>query len=580
MPRQILRAALCLATIAIASPLTLAQTASAPTPAQPPVADQPFSSLPAQIATLLADPTVSRDHWGIMVTSLDGAQIFALNQAQLFQPASNTKLYTTSTAMALLGPDRRLETRVTGALDSTGIVKGDLTLIGVGDANLDSEDLPYVPPAARPKPADGQPVPHQPNPMHDIQDLVAQLVAKGVKQIKGDIIGDDTLFPWEPYPQDWSIDDAVWGYGAPISALTISDNELRLSIAPAAAAGQPAVVTLEQAVPYYTVQANVTTVATKEEATGVQVTRTIGSRILHVYGSIALKGEADIEDVAIEDPAEFAAMALRASLIEHGIAVTGIARAKHRPVTDAAGFLSTVHRSAPEDQAVITGGIEGGSCLTDPPPPPARHHVGLPHTSDSLAADVTYTNKVSQNLHAELLLKNLARRSFCSKGSTAEGARLIRAYLVHAGLDPNDFIFFDGSGLSGRPRPRHPRRKTTAKLLQFATTQPWFATWKSIPPMRRRRRLPRHPLPAASPQRPRHRQDRHPQRSARPLRLSRRRQRPHRHLLHHGRQPRPGHARRPGHHGQNRRRHPGHRMAPPAESCSRALRMLKNSRLR
>jgi D-alanyl-D-alanine carboxypeptidase/D-alanyl-D-alanine-endopeptidase (penicillin-binding protein 4) len=478
MPRQILRAALCLATIAIASPITLAQTAPAQTPAQTPMADQPFSSLPAQIATLLADPAVARDHWGIMVTSLDGAQIFALNEAQLFQPASNTKLYTTSTAMALLGPERRLETRVTGALDPAGIVKGDLTLIGVGDANLDSEDLPYVPPAARPKPADGQPVPHQPNPMHDIQDLVAQLAAKGVKQIKGDIIGDDTLFPWNPYPQDWSIDDAVWGYGAPISALTISDNELRLSIAPAAAAGQPAVVTLEQAAPYYTVQADVGTVATKEEATGVQITRTIGSRILHVYGSIALKDETDVEHVAIEDPAEFAAMALRASLIEHGIAVTGIARAKHRPVTDAAGFLTTVRRSAAEDQTVVTGGIEVGSCLMDAP----LHGVTTlaTHKSDSLAADVTYTNKVSQNLHAELLLKSLARRSGCAKGSTAEGARLIRAYLLHAGIDPDDFIFFDGSGLSGHDLTT-PR--ATARLLSFATTQPWFAAWKSSLPI-------------------------------------------------------------------------------------------------
>jgi len=315
--------------------------------------------------------------------------------------------------------------------------------------------------------------------MHDIQDLVIQLAAKGVKRITGDIVGDDTLFPWEPYPQDWSIDDAVWGYGAPISALTISDNELRLSIAPAAAAGQPAVVTLEQAVPYYTVQANVATVATKEQSTGVQIARTIGSRILHIYGSISLKDETDVEHVAIEDPAEFAAMALRAALIEHGIAVTGIARAKHRPVTDAKGFLSTVHHSAPEDQAVITGGIECCSCLMDPPPLPGVTTLAT-HKSDSLAADVTYTNKVSQNLHAELLLKSLARRSFCSKGSTAEGARLIRAYLLNAGLDPNDFIFFDGSGLSGHDlvTPR-----ATAKLLQFATTQPWFAAWKSSLPI-------------------------------------------------------------------------------------------------
>jgi D-alanyl-D-alanine carboxypeptidase/D-alanyl-D-alanine-endopeptidase (penicillin-binding protein 4) len=214
--------------------------------AQTPATLTPPLSLTDQVAQILSSPDVARDHWGVYVTTLDGTPIYALNEAQLFQPASNAKLYTTSAAMALLGPGRTLETRVTGDLDpTTGIVKGDLTLVGAGDANLDSEDLPYIPTAARPKTPEGKPLPHQPNPMQDINDLVAQLVAKGIKQIHGDIVGDDTLFPWEPYPQDWSIDDAVWGYGAPVSALTISDNELRLEMAPGAAAGQPATVTLE-----------------------------------------------------------------------------------------------------------------------------------------------------------------------------------------------------------------------------------------------------------------------------------------------------------------------------------------------
>ena len=487
MIRQKLQITLCLALMAAIPPAAAAQSVSAPLPAQS--ASPATPSLAAQIAALVSDPAVSRDHWGVYVTALDGTPIYALNEAQLFQPASNTKLYTTAAAMALLGPDRRIETRVTGALDpATGIVKGDLTLIGAGDANLDSEDLPYVPPAARPKTPEGKPLPHQPNPMHDINDLVAQLVAKGVKQITGDIVGDDTLFPWDPYPQDWSIDDAVWGYGAPVSALTISDNQLRLSIAPASVTGHPATVTLEQTVPYYTVQNETHTVATKAEATGIQVDRMIGSRTLRLYGAMSLKDEIDVEHVAIEDPAEYAAMVLRAALIEHGIAVTGTTRAKHRPVTDGEGFLATVRKSAAEDEIVVTGhGIECCECLMDPPP---LHGVTTlaTHQSDSLAADVTLTNKISQNLHAELLLKQLARTSFCSKGSTAEGARLVRAFLIHAGLDPNDFVFFDGSGLSGHDLTT-PR--ATAKLLSYAATnptrspneKPWFPAWRASLPI-------------------------------------------------------------------------------------------------
>jgi D-alanyl-D-alanine carboxypeptidase/D-alanyl-D-alanine-endopeptidase (penicillin-binding protein 4) len=112
----------------------------------------------------------------------------------------------------------------------------------------------------------------------------------------------------------------------------------------------------------------------------------------------------------------------------------------------------------------------------------------LQHTSPPVAQDIVLTNKVSQNLHAELLLRHLGKtygQAYLGgdggvDGSTAEGARVVRQFLINAGLDPHDFIFFDGSGLSSHDlvTPR-----ATAKLLQFATTQPWFALWKSSLPI-------------------------------------------------------------------------------------------------
>ena len=57
--------------------------------------------------------------------------------------------------------------------------------------------------------------------------MADQVAATGLKGLTGDVVGDDTLFPWEPYGEDWSIDDTVWGYGAPVSALTMNDNRLR-----------------------------------------------------------------------------------------------------------------------------------------------------------------------------------------------------------------------------------------------------------------------------------------------------------------------------------------------------------------
>jgi D-alanyl-D-alanine carboxypeptidase/D-alanyl-D-alanine-endopeptidase (penicillin-binding protein 4) len=89
------------------------------------------------------------------------------------------------------------------------------------------------------------------------------------------------------------------------------------------------------------------------------------------------------------------------------------------------------------------------------------------------------TNKVSQNLHAEMFLRNVGV-AVTGEGSNVNGVRVVRAFLEHAGVDKDDYVFFDGSGLSGHDlvAPR-----ATVRLLQFASTQPWFADWKRTLPV-------------------------------------------------------------------------------------------------
>ena len=179
-----------------------------------------------QIESLLADPSVYRAHWGIAVTTLDGTPLYGLDEGKLFRPASNNKIFTTATAMALLGPGKTFDTQIFGKLDAaTGTVTGDLTLLGGGDANFGADDLPYVSRSERE--AAEPPAPLQPPALADLTALVDQLVAKGVKRINGDIVGDDTLFPYEPYAESWAQDDQVWGFGAPVSALSIDEQSAR-----------------------------------------------------------------------------------------------------------------------------------------------------------------------------------------------------------------------------------------------------------------------------------------------------------------------------------------------------------------
>jgi D-alanyl-D-alanine carboxypeptidase/D-alanyl-D-alanine-endopeptidase (penicillin-binding protein 4) len=437
----------------------------------------PCTALAQKIAALLDDPAVARDHWGIAVTGMDGAPIYSLNEAQLFQPASNAKLYTTAAAMALLGAQTTYQTKVVGqgVFGEGGRLTGQLVLVGGGDANLSGRVLPYVAKAEMPKPA-----PPETDPLRYLEAMADEVAASGLKVVDGDVIGDDTVFPWQPYAQDWAIDDAVWGYGAPVSALSINDNQIKVTVTPGSEAGAPATVMLDPAVPYYMLDFTATTGAAKSGST-IQMERAPGSKVLRIYGTIAPHGPTEVEDVAIEDPAEYAAIALKGMLEARGVSVTGAAKARHRVVLDTESFSresgalvaaaakesSPQQRVEPADDAAFVAAAAG------------EKRVLATHTSSPLGQDVVVTNKVSQNLHAELFLRQLGEARG-GDGSIAQGARVVRQFLVGAGVDKDDFIFFDGSGLSGHDlvTPR-----ATVRLLQYASGQPWFAEWKSSLPV-------------------------------------------------------------------------------------------------
>src|SRR5262249_22199160 len=144
-----------------------------------------------------------RGHWGIEVVRLsDGKVLYSRNAEQLYLPASNMKLYTTAAALENLGPDFKFRTTVETdtAPDADGRV-GDIYLVGRGDPFLGYRVLPDVP-----QPAPGEP------PDAALQKLADGLVAKGVREVRGKIIADDTYFIYEPHSRGWEEDDLVYGY--------------------------------------------------------------------------------------------------------------------------------------------------------------------------------------------------------------------------------------------------------------------------------------------------------------------------------------------------------------------------------
>src|SRR5271170_3611011 len=142
----------------------------------------PCTELALTIAGLLDGPAVVRDHWGISVQAMDGTPIYSLNEGQLFQPASNAKLFTTAAAMALLGGSSTFETRVYAhGTIAAGRLSGELVLRGDGDANLSGRELPYVAPALLPKREPGAPQLPEPDPLRHLAEMADQVVTAGVK---------------------------------------------------------------------------------------------------------------------------------------------------------------------------------------------------------------------------------------------------------------------------------------------------------------------------------------------------------------------------------------------------------------
>jgi D-alanyl-D-alanine carboxypeptidase/D-alanyl-D-alanine-endopeptidase (penicillin-binding protein 4) len=445
---------------------------------------EPAKNLVQQINAILSQPGFDRAHWGIDVTDLDsGKTIFTQNPGQLFLPASNTKLFTTAAALAIAGPGYRFRTTVEaeGKMDEHGRLAGNLVIVGRGDPNISGRTLPYASKTER--------VP----PHTQILEAMADQVANsGLKIVDGDLIGDDTYYDFERYAEGWAQDDLQWIDGAPVSALTFNDNVVFLNILPGAQAGDKALVTLEPETDYYEIDNRIVT-SVVGLAKKIGIHREPGSRKIVLWGSLPLGDQGMKEPLAIEDPAEFVAQLFRTMLERRGITIRGKAVARHAETAQFYDQLpppnilpkpgmdnpaaSSPAASAPaggEDQAVNTPAQRAPDRE-----PASTNQVLAEHFSTPLVDDIRVTNKTSQNLHAELALR-LVGKLTGSGGSFEGGAVAVRQFLVQAGVNPDEFVFLDGSGLSRRDLVTP---EAAVRLLEYAASQPWGAAFEESLPV-------------------------------------------------------------------------------------------------
>ncbi len=415
-------------------------------------------ALAARIEKILSQPDVARGFWGIEAVDVaSGATLYTRNADKLFTPASNTKLFTISAVLALIGPDYRFRTTVetTGTVDKYGRLSGNVVVVGRGDPNLSGRTLPYNLRTERSN-----------SPVRVLEQLADQLVQRGVKFVDGDVVGDDSYYAFERYGEGWAQDDMAREWGAPVSALTVNDNVLFVNVLPGARSGEKAFIDITPFADYYRLDNRIMTTPAGTGPRSVTISREPGSSTLTLWGNMPVDDPGFHEALAIDDPAEFTAELFRSMLERRGIVVYGRARAKHLELASLSTFRVTATASA------------GGG---DIPPnfPTVPRLVLADYQSQPLMMDLRVINKVSQNLHAELMLRLLGREKGTA-GTIEAGSEVVRGFLSQAGVRSGEFVFFDGSGLS---RQNLVTPHAIVKLLLFDLQQPWGAQFVDTLPV-------------------------------------------------------------------------------------------------
>lgn len=178
----------------IAAVLSLAGCASS---AVPPAAAVGDASLAEFIDRTIATPPFDHALWGIYVVDANGKTLYAHNERTLMMPASNRKLFSSSTVANCLPAD----TRFTTTLWRDG---EDLVLEGDGDPSLGAERHGRA----------------------DAMDQFAEAVAaRGIKRVR-DVVADVSAFDRDTVPASWKVGNILRPYSAPVDALSWRENDL------------------------------------------------------------------------------------------------------------------------------------------------------------------------------------------------------------------------------------------------------------------------------------------------------------------------------------------------------------------
>jgi serine-type D-Ala-D-Ala carboxypeptidase/endopeptidase (penicillin-binding protein 4) len=339
---------------------------------------------------LQAEPKLKGSLAGISIrSSLTGELLYEHQGDIRLHPASNMKIFTCAVGLTKLGEDYTFKTELhTDGKVTDGMLIGNVYLKGKGDPTLLQTNI----------------------------DLFSKrLVEKGIYQIEGNIIGDDSWYDDIRLSQDLNWNDEHQYYGSQVSALTVSPNEdydsgtVKLTVTPSSIVGEQPTITLTPKTEYIQLINKATTIAALiGEEHELMVTRGHGNNVVTISGTIPIQTEPVTEWVAVWEPTNYVLELFGNSLMQAGINWSG---------------------------KVLTGKTPESATLI-------HEHISMP--LKDLAIPFM---KLSNNGHGETIVKELGK-VVKGEGSWDCGLEVMNSTLQKFGVDTSNIVIRDGSGIS------------------------------------------------------------------------------------------------------------------------------------
>ncbi len=384
------------------------------------IAQAAQADLPPKIQAIIDGHRIPSGGVSIVVQAVDeDAPRLALNADTPRNPASAVKLVTTWTALDMLGPNHTWRTRVyaLGPIEG-GVLKGDLLIKGYGD--------PYLV-------------------LEDFWKLVGDIRRKGIRDIEGDLLLDDSLFEIDGDSPGAFDDEAYRLYNVLPSALMVNFKSFDFVFHP-----HPTTNTL-------TIEANPSLPNLK-----------ITNRVKLVSGPCRGNAIRLIMDVADTKTADHVIFSGR---LPFACRNYKLSRSIMTPAAYAYGTFRMLWQQ-------WGGSLQGGYGKSVAP---QGARPLFTWRSRPLGEIIRPLNKWSNNVMTRLLLYTIGETSNNPPITRADGPAALTAHLAKRGLDTSSLVIDNGSGLSRNTRVSARFMVSLLGLAWHSPTMPEYIASFSIP---------------------------------------------------------------------------------------------------